>query len=142
MIMLLEVQVFVTMKGTVFGDLIFDSTDGLIHSPRHLAMFTVSFLSGCTVNKALHSPEAVKVQSWFVRHLPNLIALLNGFEQVANRNFVYTVDDYLFMMVFCISLQIETDRYRQETQKSEITKVKASAMAATVENERTRACAA
>lgn len=43
---------FVTMSGTWFGDLIFDSTDGMIHSPRFLAMFTVSILSGCSVTKA------------------------------------------------------------------------------------------
>lgn len=45
LVMLLEMQVFVTLTGTLLGDLIFDGTDGLVHSPKFLAMFTVSILS-------------------------------------------------------------------------------------------------
>ena len=50
--LLIDLKVFVTIKGTLFGDLVFDNTDGMIQSPRFLSLFTISILSGCTVHQA------------------------------------------------------------------------------------------
>lgn len=47
--LLIDLSVFITLKETIFGDIIFDSTDGLVLSPRYLSMFTLSFLSGCSI---------------------------------------------------------------------------------------------
>ena len=77
LVMLLEMQVFVTLTGTLLGDLIFDGTDGLVHSPKFMAMFTASILSKCTVHKGLIIPKAVWLQTTIVRYLPYLIAALN-----------------------------------------------------------------
>jgi hypothetical protein len=40
-------QIFVTMMETVFGDMIFDSTEGFIGSPRFMSLFTISLMAGC-----------------------------------------------------------------------------------------------
>jgi hypothetical protein len=103
-ILILEMNLFITVDGTLLGEIIFDSTDGLIHSPRFLSLFTISFLSGCTVNKAVISPIAVTIQAGIVRYLPILIAIVSCIEQVLYRNFIYTFDDYLFMLIFCITI--------------------------------------
>ena len=103
-ILILEMNLFITMDGTLLGEIIFDSTDGLIQSPRLLSLFTISFLSGCTVNKAVILPTAVTIQAGILRYLPIMIAIISCLEQVLYRNFVYTFDDYLFMLIFCITI--------------------------------------
>ena len=44
---------FVTVRSAYFGDKVIDAFEGLMLSPRFMALFTISFLHGATVR-----PEA------------------------------------------------------------------------------------
>lgn len=76
-------------------------------------MFTAGILSRCTVHKGLIIPKAVWLQTTLVRYLPYFIAAINCTEHYLMRGMLLTADDYLFMVIFCISVQIETDWYQK-----------------------------
>lgn len=46
MLMIFNERLFVKVPIGKFGSVLFESSDGLVHSPRYLALFTISLLSG------------------------------------------------------------------------------------------------
>lgn len=62
-VLLIDLSVIVTIHDKNFGSVIFDSTDGLVQSPRLMALFTLSLLSGCQLQKPLKTSWAVKTQA-------------------------------------------------------------------------------
>jgi len=75
---------FVTMMDTMFGNLVFDCTDGFVVSARFMSLFTISL----TENSSAYKPgktasadlTATNVQSLVVKYLPFLIGLSHHVE--------------------------------------------------------------
>ena len=45
-VLLCEECIFFSIQQTFIGDITFDSLDHLVHSPRYLALFTISLMHG------------------------------------------------------------------------------------------------
>ena len=72
---------FVTMMDIMFGNLVFDCTDGFIVSPRFMSLFTISLTEGSSAYKpgktASAELTATNVQSLIIKYLPFLIGLVH-----------------------------------------------------------------
>ncbi len=76
-VMLIDLSVIVTIQNRNFGNVIFDSTDGLAQSPRLMALFTLSLLSGCHLKTTSKTNGSVKIQAKILKYLPYVIAVVN-----------------------------------------------------------------
>ena len=72
------------MMDTIFGNLVFDCTEGFIVSPRFMSLLTISLTEGSCAYKAGKTSSAdltpANVQSLIIKYLPFLIALVHHIE--------------------------------------------------------------
>ena len=103
-VLLKQGQIFLTLEGTLFGDLIIDSLEGFVHSPRFMSILTVSLLYNCNSIKPGKKTSAVMIQSLLIKFLPYFIAVFDTMQLLMRRNFVMTADDWLFCFLFCSTI--------------------------------------
>ena len=88
---------------TLHGKMTFDTLDGLVHSPRYVALFTISFLNKCVFKGDSTDIHAV-FQFKCITQLPYAIAVVHFFEQAFKHRIVFTVDDLIFCAIFVMTL--------------------------------------
>lgn len=113
--LLLDGQLFVIIGGALsylMHGLTFSNLEVMIHSPRQLALFTVSFLGFTKFKGVKDSPSAL--QYTLLKNLPFYIGTGHTLELLIRRQLVCTLDDLLYLLMYTMTCHVDLQMPSEE----------------------------